>query len=171
MRYEYLLTRLHLFFIPHPSSLIFFSMYLLFLCTGNFYRSRYAEELFNHLAEQAGLAWRATSRGVYPIIPHPETQGPMSPYTVAALEGRGVKIHGRDRLPQRATLDDLQEAGLVIALQEKEHRPLIETHYPSFTGTILYWHIGDVVDTPAEVALGEIDTAVDKLVASMSNEQ
>src|SRR5262245_59358254 len=36
---------------------------ILFLCTGNYYRSRYAEEIFNHIAEQRGLAWRAFSRG------------------------------------------------------------------------------------------------------------
>ncbi len=37
---------------------------LLFLCTGNYYRSRFAELLFNHLAAQVGLDWRADSRGV-----------------------------------------------------------------------------------------------------------
>ncbi|MGM4967020.1 hypothetical protein AB7714_26215 [Tardiphaga sp. 1201_B9_N1_1] len=31
---------------------------VLFLCTGNYYRSRYAEELFNHLARRAGLTGR-----------------------------------------------------------------------------------------------------------------
>jgi len=36
---------------------------VLFLCTGNYYRSRYAEELFNHLARAEGLSWRAISRG------------------------------------------------------------------------------------------------------------
>ena len=37
---------------------------VLFLCTGNYYRSRFAEELFNHLAIQRGLAWRADSAGL-----------------------------------------------------------------------------------------------------------
>jgi protein-tyrosine-phosphatase len=32
---------------------------LLFLCTGNYYRSRYAEELFNHHAARGGLLWQA----------------------------------------------------------------------------------------------------------------
>ena len=34
---------------------------VLFLCTGNYYRSRYAEELFNHLARGENLPWRASS--------------------------------------------------------------------------------------------------------------
>ena len=36
---------------------------VLFLCTGNYYRSRFAEELFNHEAGRAGLYWTAQSRG------------------------------------------------------------------------------------------------------------
>lgn len=39
---------------------------VLFLCTGNYYRSRFAEYLFNHLAEQQTLEWRAESLGFAP---------------------------------------------------------------------------------------------------------
>ena len=37
---------------------------VVFICTGNFYRSRFSEYLFNALAKQQGLYWRATSRGL-----------------------------------------------------------------------------------------------------------
>src|SRR4051812_12382323 len=37
---------------------------VLFLCTGNYYRSRFAEVVFNTLAGRAGLPWRAESRGL-----------------------------------------------------------------------------------------------------------
>jgi protein-tyrosine phosphatase len=37
---------------------------VLFLCTGNYYRSRFAEELFNHHAERCGIGWVAHSRGL-----------------------------------------------------------------------------------------------------------
>ena len=37
---------------------------VLFLCTGNYYRSRFAEILFNQLAPTRGLNWRADSRGL-----------------------------------------------------------------------------------------------------------
>jgi protein-tyrosine phosphatase len=37
---------------------------ILFLCSGNYYRSRFAEEQFNHHAELAGLDWVAQSRGL-----------------------------------------------------------------------------------------------------------
>jgi hypothetical protein len=35
---------------------------VLFLCTGNYYRSRFAEVLFNSVAGKMGLPWRASSR-------------------------------------------------------------------------------------------------------------
>ena len=37
---------------------------ILFLCTGNFYRSSFAEIYFNWLAPREKLLWRADSRGL-----------------------------------------------------------------------------------------------------------
>ena len=37
---------------------------VVFVCTGNYYRSRFSEYLFNALAKKSGLQWRATSRGL-----------------------------------------------------------------------------------------------------------
>jgi Low molecular weight phosphotyrosine protein phosphatase len=37
---------------------------ILFLCTGNSYRSRFAEVLFNSVAGKMGLPWQASSRGL-----------------------------------------------------------------------------------------------------------
>ena len=37
---------------------------ILFLCTGNYYRSRLAEVLFNSVAGKMGLPWQASSRGL-----------------------------------------------------------------------------------------------------------
>ena len=41
---------------------------VLFLCTGNYYRSRFAEMLFNHLAVESQLNWKADSRGIATIL-------------------------------------------------------------------------------------------------------
>src|SRR5271165_5168046 len=37
---------------------------VLFLCTGNYYRSRFAEEMFNFLAPVKCPGWTAVSRGI-----------------------------------------------------------------------------------------------------------
>jgi hypothetical protein len=41
---------------------------LLFLCIANYYRSRFAEMLFNHLAVQCQLNWVADSRGIATVL-------------------------------------------------------------------------------------------------------
>ncbi len=52
---------------------------VLFLCTGNYYRSRYAEILFNAKAEIMELEWKAVSRG---LAPDPRNPGPMFHETI-----------------------------------------------------------------------------------------
>ena len=37
---------------------------VLFLCTGNYYRSRFAEIYFNSVAVKMGLSWRAFFRAL-----------------------------------------------------------------------------------------------------------
>ncbi len=52
---------------------------VLFLCTGNYYRSRYAEEIFNHQAGLEGLGWHAFSRGVAENLSFLKTWGRCRP--------------------------------------------------------------------------------------------
>ena len=83
---------------------------VLFLCTGNYYRSRFAEILFNSVAEKMGLAWKASSkrlaleRGVKNV-------GPMAVAATKALEARGLRaIADFARFPSQVTVDDLEAA-------------------------------------------------------------
>src|SRR5207237_6225035 len=69
---------------------------VLFLCTGNYYRSRFAEHYFNALAAAAGLAWRAVSRG---LRLNPNNPGPISRQTVRWLGERGIVIADPSRFP------------------------------------------------------------------------
>src|SRR6266446_6429247 len=62
---------------------------VLFLCTGNYYRSRFAEELFNHYAPRAGLSWVARSRALA-IERGVNNAGSLSPFALRALEKRGL---------------------------------------------------------------------------------
>src|SRR2546425_4837517 len=59
---------------------------ILFVCTGNYYRSRYAEALFNQKARELHLGWKAVSRGLQ-IMPG---RGGISPVAMQELSKRGV---------------------------------------------------------------------------------
>src|SRR5262249_13125121 len=90
---------------------------VLFLCTGNYYRSRYAEELFNHLSKAEGLEWRAFSRGAAEKG-SPDNVGPMSRFTREALEAKGIVEAGGLRDPLPCLLADLDQGRIAMALKE-----------------------------------------------------
>jgi protein-tyrosine phosphatase len=139
---------------------------ILFLCTGNYYRSRYAEEIFNHLARRAGLPWRAFSRGAAERG-SPDNVGPMSRFALEALEAQAIVPDGKMRAPMPCVLADFHDAHLVIALKEAEDRPLIEQRFPEVAGGVTYWHVDDIEFAPPSIALPMIDAHVRDLIAAL----
>jgi hypothetical protein len=88
---------------------------VLLLCTGNYYRSRFAEILFNSVAGKMRLSWKASSaalaleRGVNNV-------GPMAAAAVRALEALGVSAaEDCARLPAQVTAEDLGSANWIVA--------------------------------------------------------
>ena len=69
---------------------------LLFLCTGNYYRSRFAELLFNAMAATHALPWQAFSRGLA-LDKGVNNIGPMSPFALDALRALGITSAGAER--------------------------------------------------------------------------
>src|SRR3954470_1198362 len=106
---------------------------LLFLCTGNYYRSRFAEVLFNSVAGKMGLPWRAASRGLG-LERGGHNLGPMAGAAGEAPGARGVRARGArgarpaeavTRLPAQVATDDLEGAAWIVALKHAEHLPLL----------------------------------------------
>src|SRR5947199_9473962 len=88
---------------------------VLFLCTGNYYRSRFAEVLFNSVAGRMGLPWRASSKGLA-LEQGVNNVGPMSVAAVKALRAMGVCI-GNDcaRTPAPVTAEGFGRAARIGA--------------------------------------------------------
>jgi protein-tyrosine phosphatase len=108
---------------------------LLFLCTSNYYRSRFAEMLFNHLAAQHQLNWMADSRGIATILGADNT-GVISEHTVNRLRSRGVGIGHNPRPPIQVQTQDFKQADLVVALDEQEHRAYMGKGFPDWADRI-----------------------------------
>jgi len=136
---------------------------VLFLCSGNYYRSRFAELFFNHLAEAEGLSYRADSAGLWPEC-HTHNPGPISPYTIAALGERGVHLPAVLRTPRDVQHADIEHSTLTVALKEAEHRPLVASRFPALLERVEFWHVDDVGDAPPSVALPMIERLVRGLV-------
>src|SRR5207253_5392666 len=136
---------------------------VLFLCTGNYYRSRYAEVLFNSVAGKMGLPWQASSRGLA-LERGVNNVGPMAASAVTALEALGVRAgEAVTRLPAQVTSDDLERAALIVALKHAEHLPLLQERFPAWVEKVEFWHVDD-----APHVLGLIEREVTALVARIA---
>ncbi len=142
---------------------------VLFLCTGNYFRSRYAEGLFNHLAQARGLDWSAFSRGLS-IEMAPE-RPMLSPFTRNALMRKGIPLSLCGDRKRPAVPADWAAAARVIALKEREHRPLVRMKYPHLELRTEFWAVDDVDVAPAHASLSLIDRLVEGLVTSLKKQQ
>ncbi|MDE1169843.1 MAG: hypothetical protein PW734_01315 [Verrucomicrobium sp.] len=133
---------------------------ILFICTGNYYRSRFAEAMFNHGAEARNLPWRAFSRGLAIHL----VQDALSPHTHKALHARQVPL--RHTAPDRQSLteSDLKRAARTIALKRVEHLPMMQEQFPDWSAKINYWEVHDIDFISPEEALPQIETLVSSLL-------
>jgi protein-tyrosine phosphatase len=143
---------------------------VLFLCTGNYYRSRYAEALFNALAIERGLVWRADSRGIATELLG-DYIGAIADCVVQRLEEQHIPHKASDRLPLQVGEGNLEAADLIIALYESEHRPLLERRFPGWADRVTYWHVPDLNLLPSEAALAAIENEVRGLVLRLSQSE
>lgn len=135
---------------------------VLFLCTGNYFRSRLAERIFNALARERGLDYTASSRS---LAPAPETRnpGPISTHALAHLRKLGLTVEV-DRGPLEVTAAELEAASLVIAMHEREHRPLLESRFPAFAARARYLHCPDIGEAEASEGARLVELAVRALL-------
>lgn len=137
---------------------------VLFLCSGNYYRSRFAEILFNHLADELDLEWSADSRGIVAEWSH--NPGPIADATRQGLAARNIPL-GPLRFPMQLTQEDLETADRVIALYDHEHRPMLRQYFPQAPDHIQYWLVPDLDEMAPEHALALIEQNVRTLLSEL----
>lgn len=64
---------------------------------------------------------------------------------------------------------DLQSAGLVVAVKEAEHRPMLEASFPTWADRVEYWHVHDLDCALHQVALPELTGKVEELFARLAS--
>src|SRR5919112_17022 len=82
---------------------------VLFVCTANVCRSPMAEAIFNALAEERGLAWRAQSAGVAALVDED-----ITPNARSALDEVG--IYANEHRARQVGEEMLEEADLVLGM-------------------------------------------------------
>jgi protein-tyrosine phosphatase len=136
---------------------------LLFLCTGNYYRSRFAEEYWNARAEEERLSWRADSRALGDV-PNPGNAGTMSADALAELARLGIRVRAAERPPRALAREELALYVRVFALDGDEHRPMLLRSFPAEVQRVECWDIGDVWKEEPKRALARLVVRLEEVL-------
>lgn len=141
---------------------------VLFICTGNYYRSRFAEELFNFHAERLGLRWLAASKG---FRPNPEQNpGTISPHALRGLANLNIHPKNANRMPVSLSEADFNQFPRIIAMSDSEHRPMLNERFPGQESFVEFWTAEDLhLESPIE-ALPKIITSLDRLIIELGGD-
>ena len=137
---------------------------ILYICTGNIYRSRYAEAFTNYTASTRGLAVTAASRGLAVHLVDDCT----SPYVLERLRSKGIAAEFMSPCKRKLEEEDLHAADFIVALKESEHRPMMATLFPRWVDRIRYWNVSDVGEWKPQAALDTIESLVLDLLEDIS---
>ena len=136
---------------------------VLFICTANYYRSRFAEAVFNHYARNRRMDWIAISRGLATYLVSED----ISSSTVEALQHRRISLQLTAPTALQLTEVHLESADVIIALEEVEHHPIMEELFPNWADKITYWDVPDKGIVDPAVALPVVEEYVVELIESL----
>jgi protein-tyrosine phosphatase len=135
----------------------------LFICTGNYYRSRFAEIYFNHLAHKFDVNKTAFSRGFE--ADQSRNEGAISIHTKNYLDELGIQ-YDQERYPIQLKAEDLQKGHRIILMDSREHIPMLEKYFPDWNGSFIEWELGDLHIQPSDIILPLIKKEIDLLIHS-----
>jgi len=134
---------------------------ILFVCTANIFRSRFSEEVYNHLAANVNLSSQAFSAGL--MVGHYKTRTIYAP-ALKQLKVLNIIPKRRDELSIHINDLDLKQFDQVICMDKSEHKPMVRKNKNLTNLNIEYW---DIVDEPLvsrDISLPQCYTRVEKLV-------
>lgn len=136
---------------------------ILFICTANYYRSRFSEAVFNHLAKKRGLDWTAFSRG---LIPEEAPPG-LSPHAANGLRLVGVDPEFFPKEKTALAAEDFANADRVIALKKEEHEPMLRERFPEFVDQVEFWDVSDIPHISPPQAMLQIKENIERILAEL----
>lgn len=125
---------------------------LLFLCTGNYYRSRFAEEYVNYYATNQKLPIRAVSRAIQQDLSQSKNKGFLAKEVIAILDALNIPIQSKHRMPKSVSYQELKDTAQIFAMDKTEHQPMINTTFPDFNDKVRYFSVGDIHVEPLYVS-------------------
>lgn len=139
-----------------------------FVCMGNYYRSRLAEELALYYAVKYGLEISVDSGGLSDVAKS-LNPGPIAKATLRFLEDRSIEPQRAQRFPKRIDLESVVRSDFVVLTDEDEQLNLFKQTLPTYTGKIVAWRARDNYDDPWLQTPNLIDKHVHQLIKELLN--
>ena len=95
--------------------------------------------------------------------------GPISVYARDRLSQLGIPID-ETHFPQSVQESDFKNADRVIALEEREHEPMVRALFPNCLEKTEFWDIADIEFRAPADALAELESCVRHLVATLEKQ-
>ena len=137
---------------------------ILFVCTGNIFRSRFAEEVFNHLCKINGVDATAFSAGL-----QVGRYNQRKIYRPAMNELERLKIEPLRSNEDSVHINDIDVSiyDQIICMDEEEHKSMVRSNELLSGFTLQYWNIVDMPKVPSDISLPKcykkVETLIDQL--------
>ena len=123
---------------------------VLFVCTANIHRSRFAEEVFNYFCIKNNIKVHAFSAGLkvgdyrFRKIYYPALEN-LKKYDIAPLRP--------DDLSKHIDLINLENYDKLICMDEFEHKPMVRSNPKLLGYNFEYWNITDMPKVDSDISL------------------
>ena len=134
---------------------------ILFVCTANIYRSRFSEEVYNHIAIKNNLYTKAFSAGL--MVGSYKTRKIYQP-ALKELDRLNIKPIRAEEYSIHVDDVDLKNYDMIICMDEKEHRPMVESNSNFKERNIIYWNIVDEPLVSSNISLPRCYQKIQELI-------
>ena len=138
---------------------------VLFVCTANIFRSRFSEEVYNHLANRTELPSRAFSAGLK--VGNYTTRKIYFP-ALEQLKSLNIVPKRRNELSIHIENVDLKKFNKIICMDQSEHKPMVNENPKLNEFHFDYWDIVDEPAVPSNISLPKCYRKVEELIEQYS---
>lgn len=139
-----------------------------FVCMGNYYRSRLAEELAIYYAQQIGLEIEVDSGGLSDVE-HSLNPGPIAKAVLRYLEAKNIIPVGAQRYPKCCEAKAVHSSDIVVCTDADEQLHIFKQRFSDYTGKIISWRARDQHDDPWLQTPFLIDKHIQTLIKELNN--
>ena len=139
---------------------------VLFVCTANIHRSRFAEEVFNHFSEKNNKGATAFSAGLrvgdynFRKIYHPALDN-LEKFNILPKRAEELSVHIKNI--------DLDQFDRLICMDKNEHKPMIQSDSQLSAFKFEYWDITDMPKVDSNISLPKCYKQVEALWNQISS--